>query len=147
MPVTYYVFIDTNNDGELDYAVWNGMADDDAKMQTIVTSLATYERSAKYFAEHATNTANTVLRICGDQIGLNLYEHIVQSKRPELFIEVEAYDYLYGGPGDVLANLTIVPFGECDRIPCLSCGFDRCVTIIISSVYLRACADSPIISP
>jgi len=112
LPVTYYVFIDIDMDGELDYAVWNGISDDGAQMQTIATSLISYERTTKYFAEHATNTANTVLRVCGDQIGLNLEEHILQGKRQEMFIEVEAYDYLYGGPGDILANFTIKPFGE-----------------------------------
>lgn len=112
MPVTYYIFIDTDFDGEIDYAVWNGLSDDDARMQTIATSLLTYERTAKYFVEHATNTANTVLRVCGDQIGLNLEDHILKGERQELYFEVEAYDFLYGGPGDILANFTIVPFGE-----------------------------------
>ena len=81
-------------------------------MQTIATNLATYERSAKFYTEHATNTANTVLRVCGDQIGMSIEENILGGKRQEITVEVEAYDYLYGGPGDILASFTMVPFGE-----------------------------------
>lgn len=112
LPVTYYVFLDTDGDGNLDYAVWNGISEEKTEMQTIATNLATYERTAKYYTEHSTNTANTVLRICGDQIGMSVEEHILGGKRQELAVEVEAYDYLYGGPGDILASFSIVPFGE-----------------------------------
>ena len=112
LPVTYYVFLDTDGDGNLDYAVWNGVSEEKTEMQTIATNLATYERSAKYYTEHATNTANTVLRVCGDQIGMSIEEDILGGKRQEITVEVEAYDYLYGGPGDILASFSIVPFGE-----------------------------------
>ena len=33
--------------------------------------LATGEATAYFYAEHATNTGNTVLYICGEQVGLN----------------------------------------------------------------------------
>ena len=112
LPVTYYVFLDIDGDGNLDFAVWNGVSEEKTEMQTIATNLATYERSAKYYTEHATNTANTILRVCGDQIGMSIEEHILGGKRQEITVEVEAYDYLYGGPGDILASFSIVPFGE-----------------------------------
>ena len=113
LPVTYYVFLDVNGDGDLDWAVWNGMNNDEsAQMQTVVTDLSTYDRTAKYYTEHATNTANTVLRICSEQIGMTLEEHILGGKRQEITVEVEAYDYLYGGPGDILAQFNMIPFGE-----------------------------------
>lgn len=113
IPVTYYVFLDVNGDGELDWAVWNGMSNDEtSQMQTIVTDLSTYDRTAKYYTEHATNTANTVLRVCSEQIGMTLGEDILGGKRQEITVEVEAYDYLYGGPGDILAQFTMIPFGE-----------------------------------
>ena len=112
VPITFYLFVDTNGDGELDYAIWNGLLENDAKMMTMVTSLESYDRSAQYFTEHATNSANSVLRVCGEQLGLDMETDVINNRGVDLMVEVEAYDYLYGGPGDVLASFTMKPFGE-----------------------------------
>ena len=62
---------------------------------------------AFFFAEHSTNTGNTVLVICGEQIGMNasnFFENVDAS--------VLAQDFYYGGPGDLVEGLTVAPLGE-----------------------------------
>ncbi|NIQ12785.1 MAG: hypothetical protein GWO08_23195, partial [Gammaproteobacteria bacterium] len=74
LPVSHQVWLDTNQDGSSDYVVLNrdltfsGVGD--GRQVTWVFNLATGSASAFFFAEHSTNTGNTVMYICGEQIGL-----------------------------------------------------------------------------
>ena len=69
------MYLDTNRDGTDDYVVLNRDASGlgtitDGRQLAWVLNLATGTASAFFYAEHSTNTGNTVLNICGEQIGL-----------------------------------------------------------------------------
>jgi hypothetical protein len=66
MPVTHQIWLDTNQDGVDDYVVLNRDASGfgtitDGRQLAWVLNLATGAASAFFFAEHSTNTGNTVL--------------------------------------------------------------------------------------
>jgi minor extracellular serine protease Vpr len=76
LPVSHQVFLDTNRDGTDDFVVLNRDASGlgtitDGRQLAWVVNLATGAASAFFYAEHSTNTGNTVLLICGEQIGMN----------------------------------------------------------------------------
>jgi subtilisin family serine protease len=75
LPVSHQVVLDTNQDGVDDYVVLNRDLSgpttiSDGRQVSWVLNLATGGLSAFFFAEHAMNTGNTVLLICGEQVGL-----------------------------------------------------------------------------
>jgi hypothetical protein len=72
------------------------------------STLTTGSASAFFFAEHATNTGNTVLLICGEQIGMNAANMLATNVN----MDVIAQDFYYGGPGDEVTGLTVTPLGE-----------------------------------
>ncbi|MEZ4729726.1 MAG: S8 family serine peptidase [Caldilineaceae bacterium] len=109
-PATYDFLLDVDRDGEDDYEVFNfDLAGDlsDGRNVTWVTDLSTGETTAFFFTDHDTNSANTVLLFCAEQIGMTL----ANALQP---INVNAYllDTYYGGFGDLLTDITIAPFGE-----------------------------------
>jgi hypothetical protein len=61
-----------------------------------------------FFAEHSMNTGNTVLLICGEQIGLTGTDMLATN----VDMYVIAQDFYYGGPGDFIGGLTVTPLGE-----------------------------------
>lgn len=114
MPVSYQVFLDTNQDGVDDFLVLNR----DTTLNNIsggqqlswVVDLATGDAQALFFAEHATNTANTVLTVCGEQLGLGPADLFTTNVD---VTAVLATDFYFGGPGDSIAGpITITPLGE-----------------------------------
>ena len=54
------------------------------------------------------NTGNTVLYICGEQVGLTGTDLLATN----VDISVEAFDFYYGGPGDFVDGITVSPLGE-----------------------------------
>jgi hypothetical protein len=80
----------------------------DGRQVTWALNLATGSSSAFFFAEHSTNTGNTVLYICGEQIGLTGTDML--NTNVDMF--VIAQDFYYGGPGDFVGGLTVTPLGE-----------------------------------
>jgi len=112
VPVSHQVWLDTNQDGVSDYVVLNrdvtfsGLSD--GRQLTWAQNLATGAASAFFFAEHATNTGNTVLLICGEQVGLTGTDMLATNV--DMF--VIAQDWYYGGPGDMVDGLTVTPLGE-----------------------------------
>jgi subtilisin family serine protease len=117
LPVSFIIDLDTNQDGEVDATVLNRDASaaapgfnqiGDGRQLAWVLNYNTNSASAYFYAEHATNTGNTVLYICGEQIGLTgtdlLSTHVDMS--------VFAQDFYYGGPGDLVDGLTVTPLGE-----------------------------------
>jgi subtilisin family serine protease len=113
LPVSHIVFLDTNRDGVDDYAVLNrdlsGLETiTDGRQLAWALNLATGSASAFFFVEHATNTGNTVLTICGEQIGMNATNLLTTSVN----MAVLAQDFYFGGPGDLIENLTVTPLGE-----------------------------------
>jgi hypothetical protein len=113
LPVSHQVWLDTNQDGVDDYVVLNRDASglgtiSDGRQVAWVVNLQTGSASAFFFAEHATNTGNTVLTICGEQIGMNAANLL----STQVNMDVIAQDFSYGGPGDIVEGLTVTPLGE-----------------------------------
>jgi minor extracellular serine protease Vpr len=113
LPVSHQVYLDTDRDGTDDYVVLNrdlsGLGTiTDGRQLSWVVDLVTGAASAFFFAEHATNTGNTSLIICGEQIGMNAANLLTTS----VDMDVVAQDFYFGGPGDSVEGLTVTPLGE-----------------------------------
>ncbi len=114
LPVGFSVLVDTDQDGTDDFEIFNldlafvqtgGLGGQEV---TWVENLATGDLSAFFFAEHATNTANTVLTICAEQIGLSGAALGTTS----VDVELSTFDFYFGGPADAVTGGTLVPGGE-----------------------------------
>ena len=113
LPVLHIVELDTNQDGIADYLVLNSdlngpFAFGDGRQVTWALDLATGNASAFFFTEHAMNTGNTALYICGEQVGLTGTDMLATSVN----MNVVTLDFYYGGPGDFIGGLTVTPLGE-----------------------------------
>jgi subtilisin family serine protease len=113
VPVSHIVFLDTNGDGIDDYAVLNRDQSGpttitDGRQLSWVQNLATGALNAFFYAEHATNTGNTVHTICAEQIGLGAADYGTRS----VGMAVLAQDFYFGGPGDLIEGLTVTPGAE-----------------------------------
>lgn len=113
LPVSHQIYLDTNRDGVDDYVVLNrdqsGLGTiSDGRQLAWVLNLATQAASAFFYAEHSTNTGNTVLLICGEQIGMNAANLLATNVN----MAVLAQDFYFGGPSDLIEGLTVTPLGE-----------------------------------
>jgi hypothetical protein len=113
LPVSHQVWLDTNQDGTDDYVVLNRDASglntiSDGRQLTWAVNLTTNAASAFFYAEHSMNTGNTVLYICGEQVGLTGTDMLATN----VDMDVYAQDFYYGGPGDLIEGLTVTPLGE-----------------------------------
>ena len=113
LPVSHQIELDTNRDGDVDYVVLNRdfsgpTTITDGRQLSWVLNVATGGLSAFFFAEHSTNTGNTVLLICGEQIGMNAANLLSTQVNMNVF----AQDFYFGGPGDLVEGLTVTPLGE-----------------------------------
>ncbi len=110
-PASFEIWLDTNQDGTYDYKVltrdasFSGVTD--GRNLTWVVDLATGDISAAFFTDHDINSANTVMLLCADQIGMNAgnFFHPINLK-------AVASDFYFGGAGDTLTGMTIAPLGE-----------------------------------
>jgi hypothetical protein len=111
VPVSYRIVLDTNQDGVEDYRVltrdqsFNNVTD--GHNFTWVADRATNTVSAFFFTDHETNSANTVMLVCAEQIGLS---KAITNTAINLSAFVD--DRYYGGMGDSITGMTITPFGE-----------------------------------
>lgn len=113
LPVSHQIWLDTNQDGIDDFVVINrdfsGLSTiSDGRQLTWALNLATGSATAFFFAEHATNTGNTALYICGEQVGLSGTDLLATN----VDMDVVAQDFYFGGPGDIVEGLTVTPLGE-----------------------------------
>jgi hypothetical protein len=112
VPVSFQVWLDTDQDGESDFAVLNRdltfSSTTDGRQVAWALDLVTGDATAFFFAEHSMNTANTVLFICAEQVGLTGADMLATNV--DAF--VVAQDFFFGGPGDLVEGLTITPLGE-----------------------------------
>ena len=137
LPVTFVFDFDVDGDGYYETQMYNSALGgiDDARIVTYTivspppspigpdnmndgndtateTPIVNPMPVANFFVSHGTNTGNTVLTICGEQLGLSkmsdlLSQNIVISGRAS---SIDSYN---GGPGDYqAANFTVTPFGE-----------------------------------
>jgi subtilisin family serine protease len=117
-PGIFWFDLDTDQDGTPDHAVFNY---DLAGLGSIadgrnVTWAAPYvnfpneigPQSAFFFTEHSTVTGNTVLYICGEQVGLTGTDLLATN----VDVYPQALDIYFGGPGDVTEMVTVTPLGE-----------------------------------
>lgn len=111
--VDHRISLDTNNDGIEDYWLLNRDVSlngvDDGRQLAWSINLETGDAEAFWFVEHPTNSATTVLNACLEQFGLTAAD--VDARRL-VGISVYADDFAFGGPGDAIEGLKIVPFGE-----------------------------------
>ena len=75
-PALFEFDLDIDQDGTLDYAVFNfdlsnSGALSDGRNVTWSLNLATGLQEAFWFTVHPTNSGNTVLTVCGEQVGIN----------------------------------------------------------------------------
>jgi minor extracellular serine protease Vpr len=107
------VDLDVNDDGTNDFAVVSQdvggiTAVSDGRQVTSVINLATNASVARFFVEHATNSTNVILRVCGSDMGLT-QAAIGQPMRANFY----AYSWYFGG--DVESHLgpyRLTPYGE-----------------------------------
>jgi hypothetical protein len=108
-PGSYRFDLDTNRNGTPDFAVFNGALSapgfSDGRNVTWALDYSTNDASARFFTEHAMNSANTVLYACAEQIG-----------NPPFFQTINATafapDVSFRGPGDRVEGLTFAPGSE-----------------------------------
>lgn len=111
--VDHRISLDIDNDGTEDYWLLNRDVTlneiSDGRQLAWSVNLATGDAEAFWFVEHPTNSSTTVLNACLEQFGLTAAD--VEARR-KVGISVYADDFYFGGPGDAIEGLTIVPFGE-----------------------------------
>jgi hypothetical protein len=107
------VDLDVNGDGVNDFFVISQDAAgvtsvSDGRQVTSVINAATGASVARFFVEHATNSTNVILRVCGNDLGLT-QAAIGQPMQANFY----AYSWYFGG--DVESHLgpyRVTPFGE-----------------------------------
>ncbi len=112
IPVSHQFWLDTNQDGTSDYVVLNRdftfSGSTDGRQLSWVFNLGAGTASAFFFAEHATNTGNTVLYACGEQMGLSAAD--LFTTNVDMFVVTQ--DFYFGGPADSEVGMTVTPGGE-----------------------------------
>ncbi|RIK29161.1 MAG: peptidase S8 [Anaerolineae bacterium] len=113
VPVEHDIYFDINQDGTDDYVVFNfdqslSGSLSDGRQLTWSMDLSNGSLDAFFYTEHSTNTGNTVLYICGEQVGLTGVDMLATNVN----IRVETLDWYNGGPGDLVDGLTVTPLGE-----------------------------------
>jgi subtilisin family serine protease len=108
------VYLDTDSDGEPDYVVFNfdlslsGQLSDGRNV-TWVADLASGASDAFFFTGHNTNSGNTVLTFCAEQIGMSGDDLLTTSMN----VDVYAFDWYYrAGVIDAIEGMNVVPLGE-----------------------------------
>lgn len=110
-PALFELDIDTTGDGEADWAVYNFDLSNagslaDGRNAVFAQDLATGTASVFFFTGHSTNSGNTTLTICGEQIGIDTAEEV----GVPIGVDVLAADwYNSGAVTDVALDLTVVP--------------------------------------
>jgi hypothetical protein len=72
-----------------------------------VVDWSTGGAGAFFTTDHDTNSGNTVMNICGDQIGMDASNFF-----QPFDVTVQTTDFYFGGDGDVLGGMTISALGE-----------------------------------
>jgi hypothetical protein len=105
------IYLDVDQDGVYDYDIFNyplGLNLNDGRSVVYVADLTTNLASAWFFLASGTNTANYVLPICGEQIGMNAANFF-----EPMYMDVLATDWYYSGEvTDYVLGLEISPLGE-----------------------------------
>ena len=113
LPVSHQVWLDIDQDGLDDFVVLNrdfsGLSTiSDGRQLTWAVDLTTGAANAFFYTEHSTNTGNTVLLVCAEQVGLTGTDLLATN----VDMDVITQDFYFGGPGDEVLDLTVTPLGE-----------------------------------
>jgi hypothetical protein len=110
-PFSFTVDIDSDQDGDLDYQVFTLDAAgnlSDGRNLTFVFDASTGDSTAFFFTDHQMKSGNTIMYICGEQIGMN-----AENFFDPMDVAVYAYDnYFTGLFTDGIEGITISPLGE-----------------------------------
>ena len=106
-PAAFEFDLDTDQDGEYDYAVFN-LDLGDGRNATYVLDLASGETTIFFLTGHSTNSANTVLTLCGEQIGMNANDLFTPITADVLAVDA----YFQGVVTDFIAGVQFSPLGE-----------------------------------
>lgn len=113
-PAEFDIYLDTDQDGVEDYIVFNidlgpfQGAGLDGRTVTAVYDVAAGTSSAFFYISHITNSANYVMMICGEQIGMNAANFF-----QPVDMSVYAFDnYFFGTLTDAVEGMTVAPLGE-----------------------------------
>ena len=79
----------------------------DGRNVTWVVDWSTGAAEAFFFTDHDTSSGNTVMLICGDQIGMDATNFF-----QPFDVTAQATDFFFGGDGDMLSGITISALGE-----------------------------------
>jgi hypothetical protein len=112
-PAAFEFDLDVNQDGLFDYAVYNydlslSSSLSDGRNVAWVIDLATGDASAYFYTDHGTNSGNTALYFCGEQIGMNAANFFQPIDMQVLAVDT----YFTGNVTDYLDGITIAPLGE-----------------------------------
>jgi hypothetical protein len=101
-----FVLVNRDNSGNTTLADGRQVA---ALWRLNPTGTAILSQTVRFFAENSTNTANTVLRVCGNDLGIPLAEAGIRLVDTSYW----ASSWYFGGPADSFGRLiTITPGGE-----------------------------------
>lgn len=111
-PASFEVRLDIDRNGVADYAIYTfdrSLNDNlsDGRNMTWVENLATHQAVAAFYTVHETNSTNTVMYACAEDIGLTL-----ANRGQPLDIEVKVLDLLADRYSDTISGITIAPYGE-----------------------------------
>jgi minor extracellular serine protease Vpr len=111
-PAEFDVYFDTNRDGTPDFVAYtfdySNSTDFDGRNATHVVNLNTGKGTVYFYTDHATNSTNTTLLLCGEQIGMN-----ATNFRQMMDVSVYAWDWYFSGElTDYVGGLTFAPLGE-----------------------------------
>lgn len=110
-PAAFEWDLDTDGDGEYDWAVFNyDLAGDlsDGSNAVYVQDFETGESTIFFFTDHGTNSANTTLLLCGEQIGMDAADF-----GSVISADLTAYDiYFTGRATDQILGMEFAPLGE-----------------------------------
>jgi hypothetical protein len=110
-PSTFEWDLDTTGDGEADWAVFNlDLAGDltDGRNAAWVQDLETGDATIFFLTDHGTNSANTTLILCGEQIGMNAADF-----GTPITADLFAVDtYFTGRSTDMITGMEFAPLGE-----------------------------------
>lgn len=112
-PALFELDLDVDQDGFVDYAIYNqdlvgSISSADGRAATFVYNVATGTSSAFFYVDHPTNSSNTVLLICGEQIGMNASNFF----QPMDGILFAVDNYFTGNITDFIDGITVAPLGE-----------------------------------
>jgi subtilisin family serine protease len=112
-PAQFEFDLDVDQDGVFDYAVFNydlslSTSLSNGSNVTWVADLTTFDATAFFYTDHGTNSGNTVLLFCGEQIGMNAANFF-----QPIDMDVLAIDFYFAGSvTDSLEGITVAPLGE-----------------------------------